>query len=102
MDKAFYKCVTCIHHQVDLEEEKCICILEKLNPKKKDLLYTKENSGMFTSTQGTFTTGSGSSSIAPLMVSGGPVFSVGEIKHFHQWICFYHQKFLNCPGYEKE
>ena len=88
MDKAFYKCATCVYHKVNLEEEKCICILEKLNPKRKDLLYTKKEEIVVSGFTGVFS-GVGSSTYE-------------EMKHFHQWICFYHEKFLNCPGYKKD
>lgn len=88
MNKAFYKCATCAYHKVNYEEETCTCILEKLNPKRKDLLYTKKEqshavSGMFI---GVF--------------SGIPSSEITN--HLHQWICTYHEKFLNCPGYKKD
>ena len=89
MDKAFYKCATCVYHKVNLEEEKCVCILEKLNPKKKDLLYTIDEKHVVS---GSF-----------IGVFSGVGSLVDETtKHFHQWICFYHNKFLNCPGYKKD
>ncbi len=89
MNKAFYKCATCAYHKVNLEEEKCTCILEKLNPKRKDLLYAKKTEGIMS---GTF-----------VGVFSGVGPSVDKItKHFHRWICYYHEKFLNCPGYKKD
>ena len=88
MDKSFYKCDTCRHHKVDLEKETCICILAKLNPKREDLLYELEN---ITLSKGTF-----------LVMSGAFGGKMSKIKHFHEWICTYHKKFLNCPGYIKE
>ena len=89
MNKAFYKCATCIYHKVNLEKETCTCLLEKLNPKRSDLLHTKTEPWVVS---GSFATSfSGVGSIANEI-----------IRHFHQWICVYHAQFLNCPGYEKE
>ena len=85
MDKAFYKCATCAYHKVDLEQEKCICLFEKLNPNKKDMLYTD----YFNVYHGTV-----------IVVSGG--IPPMETKHYHQWICISNYKFLNCPGYKKD
>lgn len=87
MNKAFYKCATCAYHKVNYEEEKCTCILEKLNPKRKDMLLDIEDKPK-SPIIGTFSVVSGS--------WGGSL-----IRHFYQWICTYHEKFLNCPGYKK-
>ncbi len=84
MNKAFYKCATCIYHKVDLEKEKCICILEKLNPKRKDLLISEPVDKTM------------------VAVSGSWGFSSDTIQHIHEWICRYNYKFLNCPGYKKD
>ena len=86
MSKAFYKCATCVYHKVDLEKEKCTCILEKLNPNNKNMLRT----GDFDMYHGT-----------EIIISGGfPIYE--QTKHFHQWICINNYKFLNCPGYKKD
>ncbi len=91
MNKVFYKCATCAYHKVNLEEEKCTCILEKLNPKNKNLLYTIKEKYVVS---GSFTT---------LLSGVGLGTTMNEItRHFHHWICFYHEKFLNCPGYKKD
>ena len=85
MDKSFYKCATCRHHKVDLEKETCICILAKLNPNNKDMLFDIEDKPIIPHIG---------------VISGSWGGSI--IRHFHEWICTYHEKFLNCPGYVKE
>lgn len=85
MNKAFYKCATCAYHKVDLEKEKCICLLEKLNPDDSKMAYKMLPPSWLKKGQ---------------VISGG--YLIGKVFHYHKWICYYHQKFLNCPGYKKD
>ena len=85
MNKAFYKCATCAYHKVDLEKEKCTCILEKLNPDNSKMAYKLPRPSWSKPGQ---------------VISGGYLF--GKVFHYHRWICSYNEKFLNCPGYKKD